>query len=414
MGTRKDKKGRVLHTGESQRDKYYIYQYTDINGKRRVIYAKDLPELRMKEKEIKRALDDGMDTYQMATQTLNDAFDRYFASRTDLKHTSRLSYKYLYDHYVREGFGMRKLTKIRYSDVKLFYMSLVQEKELSKKTLSMIHSLISQVMSEAVRDNILRINPADGVIKELLRKNGMKEKRRHPLTVEQQEAFVLYLMKCPEFERWRPLFIVLLGTGCRIGEVLGLRWNDIDFDSKCIYITHSLLHTTLDNGRVGYYVSTPKTEAGNRVIPMMSQVEQAFLLEKEGQYFRNSRVKGYKKPVVDGYTDFVFTDPKRKGGLLHAAIINKVIRSIIHGYNEQEAEEAAKEKRKPLLLPDITCHHFRHTFCTRFCENETNLKVIQDIMGHASITTTMNKYAEATEVVKKDSMRNLENRILIM
>lgn len=159
MGTRKDKKGRVLHTGESQRDKYYIYQYTDINGKRRVIYAKDLPELRMKEKEIKRALDDGMDTYQMATQTLNDAFDRYFASRTDLKHTSRLSYKYLYDHYVREGFGMRKLTKIRYSDVKLFYMSLVQEKELSKKTLSMIHSLISQVMSEAVRDNILRINP---------------------------------------------------------------------------------------------------------------------------------------------------------------------------------------------------------------------------------------------------------------
>ena len=59
MGTRKDKKGRVLRTGESQRDKYYIYQYTDIRGKRRVIYAKDLPELRLKEKEVRRALEDG-------------------------------------------------------------------------------------------------------------------------------------------------------------------------------------------------------------------------------------------------------------------------------------------------------------------------------------------------------------------
>lgn len=414
MGTRKDTKGRVLHTGESQRDKYYIYQYTDISGKRRVIYAKDLPELRMKEKEIKRALEDGMDTYQMATQTLNDAFDRYFASRTDLKHTSRLSYKYLYDHYVRAGFGMRKLAKIHYSDVRVFYLSLVQEKELSKKTLSMIHSLISQVMNEAVRDNILRTDPTDGVMREMLRKNGMKEKKRHPLTVEQQKAFVMHFMNCPEFERWRPLFIVLLGTGCRIGEVLGLRWSDIDFESKCIHITHSLLHTTLDNGKVGYYVSTPKTEAGNRVIPMMSQVEQAFLLEREYQNGRNKRVQGYKKPVINGYTDFVFTDPKRKGGLLHAAIINKVIRCIIQSYNEQETELARKENRKPLVLPEITCHHFRHTFCTRFCENETNLKVIQDIMGHASITTTMNKYAEATEVVKRDSIRNLENKILIM
>lgn len=413
MGTRKDRKGRVLRKGESQREKYYIYQYTDVTGKRRVIYAKDLPELRTKEKEIVRALEDGLDTYKMATQTLNDAFDAYFARRTDLKHASRMSYKYLYDHYVRGGFGNRKLVKIRYSDIKIFYMTLAEENELSKKTLLMIHSLLSQVFSEAVRDNVLRINPAEGVMKEVLRKNGMKEKKRHPLTIEQQNAFVTHLLSCPEYERWVPLLIVLLGTGCRIGEVLGLRWEDIDFEAKSIQITHSLLHRTLNSGKVGYYISTPKTEAGHRVIPMMRQVEQAFLQEEQLQAYRNKRVKGYKKPVVDGYTNFVFTDPKRKGGLLNAAIINRVIRQVIESYNAQETIAANNENRKPILLPVVTCHHFRHTFCTRFCENETNLKVIQDIMGHASITTTMNKYAEATEVVKMASIMNLENKILI-
>lgn len=413
MGTRKDKKGRVLRTGESQRERYYIYQYTDVTGKRRVIYAKDLPELRIKEKEIRKALEDGLDTYKMATQTLNNAFDAYFARRTDLKHASRMSYKYLYDHYVRIGFGNRKLAQIRYSDIKAFYLFLADENELSKNTISMLHSVLSQVFREAVRDGILRNNPAENVLTEFLRLNGLKEKKRFPLTVEQQSAFMEHLLKQPEFERWIPLLTVLLGTGCRIGEVLGLRWDDIDFETKSIKITHSLLHMTLSNGKLGFYISTPKSEAGHREIPMMSQVEQAFLQEKQLQEYRNKRVRGYKKPVVDGYTNFVFTDPKRKDGLLHAAIINNVLRQVTKSYNEQETIAAENENRKPVLLPDITCHHLRHTFCTRFCENETNLKVIQDIMGHASITTTMNKYVEATEVVKRQSMQNLENKILI-
>ena len=414
MGTRKDKKGRVLHTGESQRDRYYIYQYTDVIGKRRVVYAKDLPELRIKEREIARAKEDGVDTYKMAHLTLNEVFDAYFARRTDLKHASRMSYKYLYDHYVRNGFGKRKLLQIRYSDVKWFYVSLSDEVELSKKTLAMIHSLLNQVFTEAVRDNVLRNNPADGVMKEILRKNGLKEKKRHPLTVEQQRAFVTFILNRQEYERWVPLFVIMLGTGCRIGEVLGLRWEDIDFEAKCIYITHSLQHMTLNNGKLGYYISTPKTEAGHRVIPMMSQVEQAFEKERQLQEERYRQVKRNKKPEVDGYSNFVFTDPKKKDGLLHAALVNKVIRDIIESYNEQEKENACKENRKAVLLPDITCHHLRHTFCTRFCENETNLKVIQDIMGHASITTTMNKYVEATEVVKKDAIMNLENKIMIL
>lgn len=60
------------------------------------------------------------------------------------------------------------------------------------------------------------------------------------------------------------------------------------------------------------------------------------------------------------------------------------------------------------MIPHFSCHHIRHTFCTRFCENETNLKVIQNIMGHANIETTMDIYAEATELKKHEAMKALE------
>ena len=75
--------------------------------------------------------------------------------------------------------------------------------------------------------------------------------------------------------------------------------------------------------------------------------------------------------------------------------------------------EAVEEEREPLLIRHFTVHNLRHTFCTRFCENETNLKVIQEIMGHADIETTMNVYAEATRDKKKESFAALEGKIKI-
>ena len=64
-----------------------------------------------------------------------------------------------------------------------------------------------------------------------------------------------------------------------------------------------------------------------------------------------------------------------------------------------------------MMMPHFSAHGLRHTFCTRFCENETNLKVIQDIMGHADISTTMDIYAEATQEKKQEVMANLQGKI---
>ena len=115
---------------------------------------------------------------------------------------------------------------------------------------------------------------------------------------------------------------------------------------------------------------------------------------------------------IDGYSGFILTN--RFGNVCNPHTINRVIERMYKGYNKQETEQARAEGRQPMLIRHFSVHNLRHTFCTRFCENETNLKVIQDIMGHADITTTMNIYAEATKEKKQEAMANLNGKIKIM
>ena len=121
--------------------------------------------------------------------------------------------------------------------------------------------------------------------------------------------------------------------------------------------------------------------------------------------------EGGSETEIDGYKGFVFTN--RYGYVHNPQTINRAIERIYTAYNQAEAARAEKEHRKPLVIRHFSVHNLRHTFCTRFCENETNIKVIQDIMGHSDISTTMNIYAEATESKKKESFENLEGKIKI-
>ena len=108
-------------------------------------------------------------------------------------------------------------------------------------------------------------------------------------------------------------------------------------------------------------------------------------------------------------TDFVFCN--RFGNVHNPAAINRAIKRITENYNSKELVLAKKEKREPVLIPHFSCHHLRHTFCTRFCENETNVKVIQAVMGHKDISTTMNIYADVTDETKKESFKNLSRNL---
>ena len=187
----------------------------------------------------------------------------------------------------------------------------------------------------------------------------------------------------------------MLGTGCRIGEVLGLRWQDIDFKNRTISINHNLVYRVQEDGSCTNHVNSRKTSAGIRIIPMLDDVFDAFLEEYQYQ-----KVIGFSTDEIDGYSGFVFCTGEGK--------INRTIHAICADYNKEEASKADAENRDPILLPNFSCHHLRHTFCTRFCENETNLKVIQEIMGHADITTTMDVYRKS-----KASMTAFQSALLV-
>ena len=219
---RKDNKGRALRKGESQRtDNTYVYTYTDPFKKRRFVYAKDLQTLRQKEADLIKNQLDGLDVYVAGSATLNFVFDRYMSTKYDLRKTTRSNYNYMYDHFVRDGFGQRKIGEIKYSDVMYFYYYLLNEKDLQANTVDTIHTVLHPTFQLAVRDGIIRTNPSDGVMAEIKRKAGKNKGIRHALTVEQQRAFMNYTANNPIFYHWHPLFTVLLGTGCRIGDADG-------------------------------------------------------------------------------------------------------------------------------------------------------------------------------------------------
>ena len=139
---------------------------------------------------------------------------------------------------------------------------------------------------------------------------------------------------------------------------------------------------------------------------MLDNVRDAFEMLKEEQEENN-----WDDVTIDGMSGFVFRN--RFGDVPNPQTVNRAIKRIVSDYNAGERLNAKKEHREPLLLPDFSAHHLRHTFCTRLCENETNLKVIQSIMGHKDIQTTMDVYAEATEQKKQETFERLASELSI-
>lgn len=417
---RRDAKGRLLWAGESQRaDGKYEYKYMDKNGERHSVYswrlvASDrMPEgkqsgtaLRDLEKQIQKNLDDDLMVHEARKMTLNSFWEQYIGLKHELKDSTRTNYIYMYDRQVRREFGNKLITDIKYSDIKRFYMQLIHEKGFKPNSMEIINTILHPVFTTAMRDGYIRVNPTDGVMAEIKKSHSWEKTKRHALTKKQQEMFVDFTATSTYFKHWLPLITVMLGTGCRIGEILGLRWEDCNFEENYIDINHTLIYRKFLGSQCKFTISTPKTKTGVRIIPMLSEVRAALTQE-----YKQQLQEGFNISVVDGYSGFIFKS--RDNTVLSPHGVNRALDRIIKACNSKEEEAAKKEGRTPELLPHFSAHNLRHTFCTRFCENETNLKVIQEIMGHADITTTMDIYNEATKDKKMESFASLEGKIKI-
>ena len=379
MAKRYDDKHRLLKTGERQRSSgTYEYRWTSRNGKSHSISAETLEELRRKEEEVLKDKSDGI-LVGAENVKLDDIYGLWCHLKRGLADNTFQNYKYLYEMFVRPKIGQIRIKQLKRSDVKSLYNYLLEERGLKVNTIDGVHTVLHQVLTVAVEENYIRINISDNILKELKQSHNIEASHRKALTVAEQELFIGYLKReNVKYHHWYPVFEVMVETGMRVGEVTGLRWEDVDFNADLISVNHTLVyydHRTDGKNSCYFNVHPTKTKAGTRAIPMLPGVKEALLMEKAYQEFNQIKCR----ITVDGFTDF-------------------------------NDEQLAKFKN-PVLLPRFSCHSLRHTFTTRLFENGVNIKVIQEILGHADFDTTMNIYTHITQDMKKSEFDNLAEKL---
>lgn len=404
MAKRYDRKRRLLKTGETERaDGYYTYRWTSRNGKRHSVTASSLEELRKKEEQILRDTSDGIRA-DAQNVTVNALFELWRSLKQNLKGNTFSNYCYMYQQFVADDIGKLPVCKLKRSDVKRFYNKLASERGLKIATIDNIHTVLHQVLQLAVEDNYVRQNVSDNMLKELKMSFHFEDDHKRALTVPEQELFLDFLAdESCQYHHWYPIFAVMIGTGMRVGEVCGLRWEDINLEEGMIDVNHTLVYYNHRDEHGCYFnIHTPKTKAGNRKIPMTEEVKAAFLKEKD-----NQKLSGISCNItVDGYRDFIFVN--RFGNVQHQGTLNKALRRIIRDCNDKQL---LKGKKNPVLLPNFSCHSLRHTFTTRLVEAGVNIKVIQELCGHSRSDVTLDIYTTVTKELKQREFGDFEAKL---
>lgn len=380
---RKDNTGRMLKTGESQRkDKTYMYRWTNLNGKRECLYAKTLEELREKEELIQKELSLGI---TRTNKTLNDEIINYLNTKSTLAKTTKENYKYFFDRYISSSrLGNMKLVDIKKSHVLIFYNDLY-ENNLSAGTIKIVHKIIHPALQLACDDNDISKNPSDGCTRAYVE----NVEKKYALTLDEEKEFLDRLKCNKKLNKYYPMMSILLKTGMRISEAIGLTWNDVDMSQKKISINHQVQHRRI-NGKMVYFASETKTNAGTRILDMDDELYYLFKLQWEIWM----KVEKDSEFEVDGYSNFVFIS-YRTGKCMDQNYTRKVIRRVVDMNSTREIQ-----------LPSITPHILRHTRCTRLAEAQCDIRVLQYLMGHTDIRTTMQTYNHVdNERVKREMSR---------
>ena len=379
---RKDNKGRNLRPGESQRgDLRYQFRYNDNTGKRCIIYEIDLAELRKKEDKIKRDLEDKINT-NGAKITLNEQFEKYMSTKSRLALSTKNNYRNMWKKHIEDKkIGKIQLCDIVKSDILRFYNGLVKE-GCKNGTIQLFQNILYPCFQLAVDDNLIRQNPCKDCMKEF---SGNDKKKREALTLKEQSVLLSFIAKDKGYNIYLPIVTFMLSTACRCGETIGITWNDIDMKNRMISINHQLIYKKVDK-EIKFYANTPKTETGMRNIPMTKELYEQ--LKKQREY---QMVLGIDRTYeIDGYKDFVFTT---KGGKpFQPNCVNRFLINIVAKYNREEQIRAKKERGEAVLIPGISAHTLRHTGCTRMAESGIDIKTLQYIMGHSTISMTMDIY----------------------
>lgn len=395
---RTDNKGRVLRVGESQNKQgRYIYKWTDAAGTRNTVYANTLVELREKEQRIQRDIQDGISSTS-ANMTLNQLFNLYMSTKSNIRETTRVLYLTYWSANIKPSIlSDMKISQIKQLHVKKWIIEL-KDKGAKTSSIKAYKTLLTSVFQFAVDNDYIRRNPCRNCDQD-----KAEPSTKTALTKRQQEKLLDFLENDDLYKVYYPLILFILNTGLRAGEVCGLTKDDIDMKKGVVHVRKQLGYRNIGDG-YQYYWQPLKTAAGHRDIPLTPAAKKALIMEKELDFALGRRAK---EQEVAGRSGIVFIN--NRGMALNSYSIDGTIKRIISVYNQRESKEAETENREPELLPHISVHILRHTFCTRSVESGINIKTVQYLMGHSEIATTLNIYTHVNAEQVKSEMKKLEN-----
>lgn len=367
----KDLKGRTLPKGISQRASGLYCGRVQYNGERHAIYDNSLTELKKKMNALKYELEKG--TYiKPCDLTFGNWFTEWIETykQNTVKQGTIESYEKHYSAYIKKPIGKMKLADIRAEHLQKLLNQMSQDGR-ADDTITLTYCVLSGAFKQAYKNELIAKNPFTLITKP----KGKPKKEKIAFTKEQQALFIQYA----EDSYLCNLFKLAIYTGMRNGELSGLLWSDVDFKNKVIHINHNLVVQT--GG--GWRNDTPKTRTSRRDIPMIGQAYD-ILKQQERQYKELHRIT---KIINDDFVFSVFDEPISKKRITFE------IKQMLKRMQEDGVD-----------FPYFTLHYTRHTFATRCIEAGMQPKVLQTILGHATLSMTMDLYGHVLPDTKKEAM----------
>lgn len=291
----------------------------------------------------------------------------------ELKPTTIMNYKSQYKNHISPFLGHKKLKEITTPLLTEFLRQLGQQYDLNPATIRKIYIVVQSIYRRALQQGFAKENPCQNVVIPKKKDTG----KRYSLTEEETKRFIKLVNEKLWDNDVKRILMVLLFTGMRIGECLGLSWEDVDFEEKTIFIRHTLSHA---NGIS--YLDTPKTESSIRIIAMNTTVEK--LLQEQKAY-----TDSLKDVLGDNYAHPEMIFLSGQGNYRDRA-------SVYH---------SLKRMTKGTEFEDMTLHKLRHCNATLLLNSGVELKVISEHLGHCDIGVTSNIYAD---VLKKQKIKVAE------
>lgn len=367
-----------LATGVRKRPDGTFEKRFTLEGKRYSVYGKTTKELNAKEIELRKQIEAGL-YKNNKTVTLDEYFDEWIERKKNiLKESSCMNYKSQYKR-ISSVLGKRKVSKIERREVLELQKKIAEA--YNNTTSNTAVTLLKNILNEAVVDEILFKNPANGIKKLKVEKKKASESYHRGLTEREQIEF----MNEAKDNFYYELFALLLSTGMRYGEAAALTWNDIDYKANVIHITKTV--TCDENGSL-IIGATPKTEAGKRDVPMNKTIQDIIKSQKlKMQAFYGVNVLRFDKRIFSTVN----------GNIVNNRQINREIKGILTDLSN-----------KGICIEHFTAHALRDTFATRFIEQGGQPQTLKTILGHSSLSLTMDLYSHVLPNTRQKEMDNIK------